>query len=149
MLKRSLLPLTLLALVVGCSSNLQTRQYQVMVVNDSSKPVTVWLTKNGEMYEEKWKSPEDFAVESPKAKDPVTGVVVPAHEKRGTDIIPGRFRPETDAILRVYQGQLTFNEILAAGKNSSARKDVVLKPGRNDITITDTGIDQQNSPLAK
>jgi hypothetical protein len=136
----------LLFLAIGCAQ-VQTRQYQVTVDNQSSKPVTVWLTKNGEFYEDTWKAPEDWAIESPHAKDPVAGVVVPSHEKRGTDVLTGKFRPETDAILRVYDGQLTFNEILAAGKSTGGRKDVVLKPGSNDVTVTDTGIKQAFSPL--
>jgi hypothetical protein len=142
----SLLSLVVLFVAIGCS-DVQTRQYQVLVQNDSSKPVTVWLTKNGEMYEDTWKAPEDYAIESPKTKDPITGVVVPAHEKRGTEVITGKFRPETDAILRVYPGQLTFNEVLAANKQNGGRQDLVLQPGHNDIIITETGIDQHHSPL--
>src|SRR3954453_13898539 len=141
-----LLSLVILFVTIGCAS-VQTRQYQVTVQNDSSKAVTVWLTKNGEMYEDNWKAPEDFAIESPHAKDPITGVVVPAHEKRGTEVVSGKFRPDTDAILRVYPGQLTFNEILAASGQNGGRQDLVLQPGANEVIITDTGIDQHHSAL--
>jgi hypothetical protein len=148
MRKISFLSLALIFAAVGCS-DVQTRQYQVTVQNDSSKPVTVWLTKNGEMYEGHWKAPEDYAIESPHAKDPISGVVVPAHKTADTGVISGKFRPDTDAILRVYPGQLTFNEILAASKKNGGRQDVVLQPGSNQIVITDTGIDQHNSLLPK
>jgi hypothetical protein len=142
-------PLLLLCFAIGCASNVETRQYQVTVQNDSSKPVTVWLTKNGEMYEDTWKAPEDYAIESPHAKDPVTGVVVPPHKTADTSVMTGKFRPETDAILRVYPGQLTFNEILASNRDNGGRQDLVLQPGHNDVIITDHGIDQHHSPLTK
>jgi hypothetical protein len=142
----SLLVLVLIFIAVGCS-DVQTRQYQVMVYNNSSKPVTVWLTKNGEMYEETWKAPEDYAIESPKARAPVTGKVIDAHDHLGTPVLPGKFRPETDAILRIYPGQFTFNEILAANSKNGGRKDVVLQPGYNEVTISETGIDQTHRPL--
>jgi hypothetical protein len=145
----SLFSLVLICVVVGCASNVQTRQYQVTVQNDSSKPVTVWLTKNGEMYEDAWKAPEDYAIEKPKTRDPIAGVVVPAHEKRGTDVISGKFRPDTDAILRVYPGQLTFNEILASNRDNGGRQDLVIQPGYTDVIVTDAGIDQHNRPLTK
>lgn len=146
-MRKALLLSSLLMLVaIGCS-DVQTRQYQIVVENHSSKPVTVWLTKNGEMYEDKWKAPEDFAIESPKAKDPVPGVVVPPQKTGEIPLIAGKFRPDTDAILRVYPGQLTFNEILAANRDNGGRQDLVLQPGKNEIIITDTGIDQHHSPL--
>jgi hypothetical protein len=51
-----LIPLLLLCCVVGCNS-MQQRTYDVSVKNDSTKPITIWLTKDGPAWERGWKSP--------------------------------------------------------------------------------------------
>ena len=135
-----LLCLVAIALVTcgGCT-NAQTRTYQIKVENRSSKPVTVWLTKDGPPWEEGWKSPEDLAIESPKADEPIGGVVVPPGESRVTRDVKGKILPDVDAVLRVYLGQLTFNELLAVSRGSIDRKEVKLQPGPNIVVVTDFG----------
>ncbi len=118
---------------------MQTRSYDVTVKNDSTKPVTVWLTKNGLPFEPGWKAPEDLAIESPRANEPIAGVVVPAGKTASTGKVTGKFSPGVDAILRVYLGQKTFNELLAVNRDSSDRIDLPLKPGENQIVVTDHG----------
>jgi hypothetical protein len=131
--------LSLLAFVViGCQS-IQTRTYDVNVKNDSAKPITIWLTKNGPAWESGWKSPEDIAIESPKANEKIAGVVVPAGKTASTGKMTGKFAPNVDAILRIYLGQQTFNELLAINQDSPDRIDFILRPGRNDVLVTDDG----------
>jgi hypothetical protein len=131
------LPLLLL-LVVGCES-IETRSYDVSLKNDSSKPVTIWLTKNGPKFEEGWKSPEDLAIESPKMNEKIAGVVVQPGKTASTGNVTGHFVPHVDAVLRVYLGQKDFNELLATNRESLDRTDVVLKPGVNRILVKDDG----------
>ena len=64
MIKTATLFILGLFLCVGCS-NVETRSYDITLKNDSTKPVIVWLTKNGPAYEKGWKSPEDYAIEQP------------------------------------------------------------------------------------
>jgi hypothetical protein len=128
--------LSLLFLVLGCD---QTRSYDVSLKNDSTKPVTIWLTKSGPKFEQGWKSPEDLAIESPKMNEKIAGVVVPPGKTAATGNVTGTFEPRVDAILRVYLGQKDFNELLATNRQSLDRTDVVLKPGTNRILVKDDG----------
>jgi hypothetical protein len=130
--------LSLLFLIVGCES-VQTRSYDVSLKNDSIKPVTIWLTKNGPEFEEGWKSPEDLAIESPRMNEKLAGVVVPPGKTAMTGNVTGHFAPHVDAILRVYLGQKTFDELLAVNRQSLDRTDVVLRPGVNRILVKDDG----------
>ena len=128
--------LSLILLIVGCHS-VENRSYDVNVKNDSIKPVTIWLTKNGPPWEAGWKSPEDLAIESPKNDERIAGVVVPPGKTASTGKIAGQFEPHVDAILRVYLGQKTFDDLLAVSHDSPDRIEVVLKPGVNQIVVRD------------
>ncbi|WP_428937976.1 hypothetical protein [Fontivita pretiosa] len=124
-------------LLIGCGPKVQKRTYDVTVENRSARTVTVWLTKNGPAWEQGWKSPEDLAIESPRADEPIGGVVVPPGKTASTGRRTGRFVGNTDAILRVYLGQHTFSDLLAISRDSPSRIDVTLKPGANTIIVTD------------
>lgn len=130
--------LLLLVGVVGCN-DIQQRSYDVTVKNDSSRPVTIWLTKNGPAWEEGWKSPEDIANESPKVVDRISGVIVPAGKTAYTGKVNGLFAPSTDAILRVYLGERKFLELLATSPGGPGRIDTVLHPDVNVLHVTDNG----------
>ena len=120
----------------GCASY-QTRTYDVTVKNDSSDPVTVWLTKSGPPYESGWMAPEDIAVESPKAPTKViSGLVIPPGKTGFTGPRKGQFEPSTSAILRVYGGQLNFDQLLASGRDDKNRIDWKLHPGTNDLVVS-------------
>jgi hypothetical protein len=132
----SLVPLLLVA--IGCNEAKQ-RVYDVTVKNESSQPVTIWLTKNGPPWEDGWKSPEDLAIESPQVNERIGGVVVPPGKTAFTGKRTGLFAPRVEAILRIYHGQKLFNEILAVGRDSPNRTDVVLEPGVSQIIVADNG----------
>ena len=128
-----------LALLVGCSS-VETRTYTVEVKNESTRPLTVWLTKNGGVYEEGWKAPEDLAVEFPtmtELTEPLAGLKVPMGKTAFTDSVTGKFRPGVDAILRIYVGDLKFAELLAVSRGASNRLEYTLHPGHNSFVVTD------------
>jgi hypothetical protein len=123
----------LAALLVGCSGRSQS--YRVVVHNESPRSVTVWLTKSGPPDEPGWKSPEDVAIESLGAEEPLGGVIIPPGKTGETKSVRGRFPEGVDAVLRVYLGQYAFDDLLAISKDSPNRIDVVLRPGTNALVV--------------
>jgi hypothetical protein len=133
-----------LVLLDGCQSY-EKRTYDVSVKNAGAGPITVWLTKDGEPYEYGWLSPEDVVIESPKEpKKEISGVVIPPGKTAETGQRLGRFKKETHAILRIYDGQLGIDKILATHPGPS-RVDLILQPGRSAFVVksTEYGIDVQ------
>jgi hypothetical protein len=125
-----------LLLLVGCRSY-EARTYDVTVANVSSGPITIWLTKNGPPFEASWLSPEDMAVESPRGpQGAIGGVVVPEGKTARTGPRKGQFDSGTRAILRVYSGALTFDQMLASSSESRSRVDVRLPPGQSAYVVT-------------
>jgi hypothetical protein len=131
-----LLLLLMLAVGTGCHAGFETRTYDITVQNNSSKSVSAWLTKDGPVFEAKWKAPEEWAVERPTA-EPFGFQQIPAGKTAQTGPVSGQFAPETHAILRIYVGQLTFDEILAIGRRSPNRIEIPLRPGKNHIVLSD------------
>ena|SRR5437016_2380366 len=133
---KTLLIILFCAVYVGCQSY-QTRTYDVTVKNNSAGPITVWLTKDGPPFEAGWLAPEDIAIESPKQPARiVSGLIIPSGKEGFTGPRPGRFDPQTRAVLRVYAGQLTFEQMLASDRDEKRRVDLRLHPGRNDLVVT-------------
>jgi hypothetical protein len=135
---KSLLIILLCTFMVGCQSeSYETRTYDVSVKNESAGPVTVWLTKDGAPYEPGWLAPEDLAIESPHGPTHViSGLVVPQGKEGFTGPRVGRFEPQTGAILRVYAGQLKYEQILATEPDGKRRIDQELHPGMNHLVVT-------------
>jgi hypothetical protein len=106
------------------------------VHNESPRSVTVWLTKNGPPEEAGWKSPESVAIEQLGAGEPLGGVIVEPGKTADTKQ-RGRFADGVDAVLRVYLGQLAFDDLLAISTSSPNRIDVVLRPGTNELFVRD------------
>ena len=131
--------LTVICAVSGGCHNVQTRQYDITVKNDSTKTVILWLTKNGPPWEAGWKSPEDLAIESPRADEPFPFQTVPAGKTATANNIKGQFSPGVDAMVRIYIGQHTFDELLAIGRDSPYRIDLKLNPGPNQFRVVDSG----------
>ncbi len=134
---RYILLLPLLVASVGCMT--EKRSYQVTVENKLSRPVTVWLVKEYGPMEDGWLSPEQIAtLANPPADDHLPAVVLPPgrHADRGP--INGSFDPvHGRAYLRVYSGTPTLTEMLAIGKGSLSRMDLLLQPGANAFEIDD------------
>lgn len=124
------------SLLIGCSSY-ESRTYEVSVQNLSRKPITLWLTKDCEPFEDGWLSPEDLAMETPKNRDfVVSGVMVPPGKTADTGPRTGKFEKFGSAVLRIYDGKLKFNEILAVGRDSPLRIDLALPEGASEWTVT-------------
>lgn len=121
--------------LVGCSS---TKEYSfdISVKNDSDRPVTIWLTKEGPPVEQGWRSPEQVAVQSPGHEERISGVLVPVGRTASTGIIKGKFEPGSFAWLRIYDGKYaSFSDLLAVSPKSAKRVDQALDPGVNRLVV--------------
>jgi hypothetical protein len=118
----------------GCST---TQTYDLSVRNDTPRPLTIWLTKDGPEDEPAWRSPEDIAIEQPGGHVSAIAGVVIAPGKIAHTKIEGKFASNTRAILRFYRGQLHLNEILAISRGSMDRLDIYLPPGPSHIIVRD------------
>ena len=136
--------------MIGCQSY-ESRSYDITVHNASSEAVTLWLTKDSEPFENGWQSPEELAVISPKNKDfIVSGVVVQAGKTASTGERKGSFQKDSQAILRVYDGQLKFHEILAVSRDTPLRIDFPLPIGPSNWRVTrDAKGTMEIRPLAR
>ena len=128
-------PLLFMLVMLGCQASYETRTYDVSVHNLSDGPVTIWLTKDGPPYEPGWLAPEDLAIESPKQNAKLSGVIVPAEKTADTGTVTGRFEPQTHAVLRIYAGKRSFDELLASTHGDPTRVDQPLHPGKNDLVV--------------
>ena len=121
----------LLAALTGCA---RTEQFDVSVRNDTRSPLTLALTKDGPPFEPLWASPEDLAIQSPRA-DEKHGYVVLPPGKEGDVSLQGKFDSGTRGYLRVYRGDLQISEMNAIHATSPNRLDLPLSPGRNVFVI--------------
>jgi hypothetical protein len=109
----------------------------VSVKNDTNEPITIWLTKDGPPAEEQWLSPEQIAIDPTEAAPKIGGVVVPAGKSASTGRVKGQFYSDVNAVLRVYEGQLTLAQLLAVSRGSSNRIDQVLPKGSSRWVVDD------------
>ena len=124
-------------LLVGCSS---TKEYtfDISVKNDTGRPITVWLTKDGPPREEGWRSPEDLAYTSPAHEERIGGKLVHPGKTAYIDSIKGKFEEGTYAWLRVYDGRYdVFSDLLAVSRGNPKRVDMALDPGKNHLVVKD------------
>lgn len=119
--------------LTGCAVE---RKFDITVENRSSRPVTLWLVKQGGSAQASWRSPEEIAMMTEwKEGERIGGVVVPPN-KVGENVASGKFESDSVAILRIYDGQLDMARILATHVGI-LRKDVKLSPGKNRFVIAD------------
>lgn len=132
---RTITSVVLLGLVAGCA---QTRTYRVSLKNQTEEPITVGMVKHGEPFERKWESPEQAAINGDKPPADMWRVIPPGRTGQTSDV-KGKFRGNSEAVLRIYQGSLDLPEILATSEGQPNRIDIPLHPGLNRIVVTDTG----------
>jgi hypothetical protein len=135
-LQFSILCVALLGMSVGCMT--EKRVYQVSVHNDLAEPITVWLVKEYGPVEQGWESPEDVAVNNPITDDQMPAIKVPPGKTASRGPVEGEFdKSKGRAYLRVYLGTPTLTEMLAMGKGSLSRLDLLLQPGSNAFVVDD------------
>jgi len=130
---RTILCALLVSLIMGCSG--PTNIYDITVRNDLAQPITVWLTKNGPPAESIWLSPEQIASGEAPRGERIAGRAVPPGKVAETGAVKGHFPTGTDAILRIYLGQHTLDELLAMSHRDSERLDVTLTPGKSTLIV--------------
>jgi hypothetical protein len=123
--------------ICGCAP---TKTYQVTVRNDLNQPITVWLTKSGEPAEANWLSPEQIAIGENPAGGRMAGTPLPPGKIAETGKIKGKFPQGTQAVLRIYLGQHTLDELLAINRSNKAlRLDLWLDPGSTQLIVREEG----------
>jgi hypothetical protein len=110
----------------------------VGVRNDTTVALTLALTKDGPPFEPLWASPEQLAIQSPKADEQHSYLVL-GPGKEGDVSVTGKFDSNTRAYLRVYRGDLQISDMNSMGPTSPSRLDLPLQPGRNAFTIGEAG----------
>jgi hypothetical protein len=129
----ALLALPVLFLAIGCA---EKRTFQLAVRNETGRPLTVGVTKDGGSFERQWAAPEQAVLrttgEDERAWD---SVVIAPGQVGSAGPITGDFSGGAAAILRVYSGDLELSDVLAISRRSPERVDVPLAPGRNAIII--------------
>jgi len=136
----SFLPLLAVAffammVVGGGCQEVHKRSYSVDVRNESDMPVTVWMTKEGGLYETNWKSPEDLAIETRNVNEQIAGFVIRPGENAGIGPVEGQFTPHARAMLRVYLGAHGMSELLSMSRGAPDRRDYELSPGANSFRV--------------
>jgi hypothetical protein len=126
------------ALLVGCAPK---ASFSVSVTNQTDRPITVGMVKEGEPEEAAFATPEQMALASPIVADHPWGHVVPPGRTMDSPAVTGDFPQGSAAYLRVYGGEHSNAELLATGRDSPDRTDVLLFPGHNEVTVRtdDTG----------
>jgi hypothetical protein len=127
----------LLGLVmIGCA---KTQTYDISVKNDTQRPITLWLTKEGGgMPMKGWRSPEDLAINTLADDEKVAGVIVEAGQTASSGNVQGTFERGTYASLRIYGGEQKFTDLLAISRGSPNRIDYPISPGKTDLVVTDS-----------
>lgn len=123
--------------IIGCGPS--TREYSVTIRNQSADPYTVLLTKDTGPIENGWLAPEDMAsmLHAPPDWTIHRGILPPG--KTADVKQSGQFYDTTNAMLRGYRGELTFEQILGVGPDSPNRTEVKLVPGHNEVIIGPDG----------
>jgi hypothetical protein len=127
---------TIAACVFALTGCTRTEKFDLTVRNDTKSPLTLALTKDGPPFEPVWASPEDLAIQSPRADEKHGYVVLPAG-KEGDVSVQGKFDNGTHGILRIYRGDLQVSQMNAIHSSSPNRLDIPLSPGRNMFVIVD------------
>jgi hypothetical protein len=134
---RVLLITIVLFAVAGCGPRIHTESYDVWVRNDTSDPLTIGLVKGGPPFEVQWASPQVMATRVDVDENWLWGQTIPAGRTAETRV-KGRFYSGDQAWLRAYRGEdRSLDDLLTVARQSGDRLDMRLRPGRNDIIITD------------
>jgi len=134
-MRTTTLTLLLLSLAVGCS---RTRSYQVSLTNHTDKPLTFGVVKQGAPYERTWASPEEATRSGDRPSASMWGALPPGKTATSEEF-KGRFRRNSEAVLRVYSGELDLPGVMAVDSGAPNRVDLPLKPGMNRVVVIDIG----------
>ena len=135
LIMRTFIALSLLCLTVGCAS---TRSYDVSLKNQTDGWLTIGLIKDGGPFQPDWEAPER-ALSNDRKPSAVMWEHVPPGKVADTGAIKGRFFRHSQAILRVYEGKLGLEGMMAISRGEPNRIDIPLHPGLNRLSVTQEG----------
>jgi hypothetical protein len=125
----------LCSIAAGCGAQ---KSFDVSVKNQTTQPVTLWLTKDGPPAENGWLSPEQLAKIPQDSKPKYDLAIVPPGKTGYTGKLSGEFPEGTRAVLRVYPGALELFHIAEAIKSGGVKHvDATLKPGGNKLAVVE------------
>ena len=130
---KQLLVLSLL-LLPACTSAV-TKTFQISVKNETVRPLSLGLVKNGPPTEDGWIAPHEVAMMAPQLADRHWGWVLAPGETKTFGPHSGKFEAQTQAILRVYAGEPTIDEAISFSKDDPERLDIYLWPGKSAYVI--------------
>ena len=130
---KHLLLLSLL-LLPACTSA-QSRSFQITIKNETARPLSLGLVKNGPPAEDGWIAPHEVAMMAPQLSDRKWGWVLNPGETKTFGPHTGHFESQTQAILRIFAGTPTIDEILSFSREDPERLDIYLFPGKSAYVI--------------
>ena len=133
---KSLIAVCLTSMLVGCFGGPPATEFTVEVMNISPAPVSVGLVKTREPKEEGWTTPADVAIHSPEYADRHWGELIRPGETKTIGPKTGHFQQGSAAVMRVYGGNPTIEELVGVGRMDPDRVDVLLAAGRSSYVIT-------------
>jgi hypothetical protein len=113
----------------------QKQSFEISVKNETVRPISVGLVKNGGPNEEGWIAPHQVAMMAPQLTDRKWGLVIEPGQTKVIGPHTGRFERGVQAILRVYAGTPTIDELLAFSRSDPERVDIYLWPGKSGYVI--------------
>jgi hypothetical protein len=110
----------------------------VAVKNQTDGWLTVGLIKQGGPIQTDWESPE-AALANNRKPSAVMWEQVPPGKTADTGPIKGRFFRKSEAVLRVYEGKLGLEGMLAISRGQKNRIDIPLHVGLNRFQVEQQG----------
>ena len=126
--------ISFLLLLPACTQ-IDKRSFEISVKNETAQPLSLGLVKNGPPTEAGWVAPHEVAMMAPQLADRHWGWVLAPGETKTFGPYTGHFESQTHAILRVYAGTPTIDEMIAFSKDDPQRLDIYLWPGKSAYAI--------------
>ena len=122
-------------LLLPACTHYDTRSFEISVKNETARPLSVGLVKNGPPTEAGWIAPHEVAMMAPQLTDRKWGLVINPGETKVLGPHSGKFQQDVQAILRIYAGTPTIEEMLAFSRSDPERLDIYLWPGKSGYVI--------------
>jgi hypothetical protein len=122
-------------LLLPACTQYQTRVFEISVKNETVRPISVGLVKNGAPNEEGWIAPHQVAMMAPQLTDRKWGLVIEPGQTKVIGPHNGKFEQGVQAILRIYAGTPTIEEMLSYSRSDPERLDIYLWPGKSGYVI--------------
>ena len=127
--------LYLLLLLLPACTHYDTKTFEISVKNETVRPLSLGLVKNGPPTEQGWIAPHEVAMMAPELSDRKWGWVLQPGQSKTFGPYSGRFAPQVQAILRIYAGTPTIEEMITFSRDDPERLDIYLWPGKSAYVI--------------